>query len=167
MVPSTGLSLIRAKWGRLKAVNRWGIPHDLENEIRDRDSRPRFATEIRDRDVACVYCGTALLESVPRGSSRKQVATWEHIINDATIVTIWNIARCCNSCNASKGTKELRRWLATDYCTLKGITAESVAAVVKYHLASMDDDAEAGKKDGENCLIQVPVPFIADTMSVD
>jgi len=154
MVPSTGLSLIRAKWGRLKAVNRWGIPHDLEKEI-------------RDRDVACVYCGTALLKSVPRGSSRKQVATWEHIINDATIVTIWNIARCCNSCNASKGTKELRRWLATDYCTLKGITAESVAAVVKYHLASMDDDEEAGKKDGENCLIQVPVPFIADTMSVD
>jgi hypothetical protein len=46
MVPSTGLSLIRAKWGRLKAVNRWGIPHDLENEIRDRDSRPRFATEM-------------------------------------------------------------------------------------------------------------------------
>jgi hypothetical protein len=114
-----------------------------------------------------VYCGTALLESVPRGSSRKQIATWEHIINDATIVTIWNIARCCNSCNASKGTKELRRWLATDYCTLKGITAESVAAVVKYHLASMDDDEEAGKKDGENYLIQVPVPFIADTMSVD
>jgi hypothetical protein len=31
----------------------------------------------------------------------------------------------------------------------------------------MDDDEEAGKKDGENYLIQVPVPFIADTMSVD
>ena len=45
-----------------------------------------------------------------------------------------------------QGTKELRRWLATDYCTLKGITAESVAAVVKYHLTSMDDDEEAEEK---------------------
>ena len=116
-------------------MNRWGIPRDLEKLI-------------RDRDIACVYCGTELLEAVPKGSSRTQVATWEHIVYDATIVTIQNIARCCNSCNASKGTKELRKWLDTNYCKLKGITTDSVAPVVRDHLDSMEDDHELGGKPG-------------------
>jgi hypothetical protein len=38
---------------------------------------------------------------------RKAFATWEHIINDACIVTRKNIARCCVSCNSSIGTKKL------------------------------------------------------------
>lgn len=106
-------------------MNRWGIPHELE-------------TMIRARDVLCVYCGVKLLHSAARGSSRKQVATWEHIVNDATIITRRNIARCCNSCNASKGAKELRKWLQTAYCNNKGITPDSVAQVVKDHLASTE-----------------------------
>jgi hypothetical protein len=118
-------------------MNRWGIPHNLKKLI-------------RDRDIACVYCGTELLESVPKGCSRKQVATWEHIVNDASIVTIQNIARCCNSCNASKGTKDLRKWLDTDFCKLKGITSDSVASVVQDHLASRVDDHVAGEKDGKS-----------------
>jgi hypothetical protein len=115
-------------------MNRWRIPRNLEKLI-------------RDRDIACVYCGIELLESVPKGSSRKQVATWEHIINDATIVTVQNIARCCNSCNASKGTKNLRNWLDTNYCKLRGITADSVALVVREHLALTCDDDETGRSD--------------------
>lgn len=116
-------------------MNRWGIPQDLEKLI-------------RDRDITCVYCGTELLESVPKGCSRKQAATWEHIVNDATIVTIQNIARCCNSCNASKGAKNLRKWLDTNYCRGKGITTDSVAPVVQDHLASMEDGPDAARKAG-------------------
>lgn len=55
----------------------------------------------RSRDKNCVYCGIEMLESVSRGSSRKNVATWEHIINDASIVTRENIALCCADCNSS------------------------------------------------------------------
>lgn len=88
-------------------MNRWGIPDHLEKLI-------------RERDVACIYCGSELQESVPRGTSRKLIATWEHIVNDETIVNLQNIARCCNSCNASKGAKDLREWLETNYCKRKG-----------------------------------------------
>jgi hypothetical protein len=73
------------------------------------------------------------------------VATWEHIINDASIVTRENIALCCNSCNASKGAKDLRVWLNSKYCTRKGITPSTVAEVVKNYLvltARLDDNKE-------------------------
>lgn len=107
-------------------MNRWGIPPELEKQI-------------RERDAACVYCGVELLNSVPRGTPRKHVATWEHIVNDASIVTFENIARCCNSCNASKGSKDLLKWLESDYCKRNGITIASVAAVVRDHVTSMAD----------------------------
>jgi hypothetical protein len=35
------------------------------------------------------------------------------------------------SCNASKGAKELRTWLESNYCKCKDITVSSVAEVVK------------------------------------
>ncbi len=54
--------------------NRWRIPTLLEEQV-------------RARDKACVYCRVEMLQSAPRGSPRKTVATWEHIINDATIIT--------------------------------------------------------------------------------
>jgi len=59
------------------------------------------------------------------------MATWEHIVNDAGIVTRDNIARCCFACNASKGTKDLRVWLKSEYCRSHGITEDSVADVVR------------------------------------
>ena len=99
-------------------MNRWGIPPWLEKEV-------------RERDTECVYCRTPMLESPPADGSRKSVATWEHIINDASIVTRDNIARCCASCNASKGTKKLADWLESDYCDRRGITRDTVADVVK------------------------------------
>lgn len=99
-------------------MNRWNIPEWLEREV-------------RKRDKTCVYCGAHMVEKVPRGCSRKAAVTWEHIINDETIITRENIALCCAACNSSKGTKKLSDWMNSDYCRRKGITRDSVAQVIK------------------------------------
>jgi 5-methylcytosine-specific restriction endonuclease McrA len=99
-------------------MNSWGIPEWLEEEV-------------RARDRACVYCRSKMIERVPRGGSRKLAATWEHIVNDARIVTRENIARCCSACNSSKGTKKLSEWMESDYCRRRGINKNTVADVVK------------------------------------
>ena len=104
-------------------MNRWRIPDWLEREV-------------RKRDTDCVYCRAPLLETPPADRSRKSVATWEHIINDARIVTRENIARCCASCNSSKGTKALSDWIDSAYCKQRGINAATVADVVKVALVS-------------------------------
>jgi hypothetical protein len=98
--------------------NRWGIPAWLEKEI-------------LERDKVCVYCGVQMVDKSPRGGSRRIVATWEHIINDASIVTRENIARCCAACNSSKGSKDLGNWLQSNYCKINGIKADTVAKVVR------------------------------------
>lgn len=99
-------------------MNRWGIPKSLEQEIK-----------ARDKD--CVYCGVHLIEAVPLGSPRKAMATWEHIINDASIVTPENIVRCCAACNSSKGTKALSDWMRSDYCKKNSINKHTVALIVR------------------------------------
>lgn len=99
-------------------MNRWNIPKWLEEEV-------------KMRDKTCVYCGVELLEVIPSRGSRKNMATWEHIINDASIVTRENIARCCAGCNSSKGTKRLSDWMHSTYCKKKGIGEHLVAQVVK------------------------------------
>ncbi|MDD4294155.1 MAG: HNH endonuclease [Candidatus Omnitrophica bacterium] len=84
--------------------------------------------EILVRDRVCVYC------SVKFGLSkeaRKTNPTWEHIINDAKIITRENIARCCVACNSSKETKKLSDWFKSSYCKRKGINANTVAGVIK------------------------------------
>lgn len=65
-------------------MNNWNIPTWLEKEV-------------RERDIICVYCNTNYSKS-----EKKKTPTWEHIINDDTIITRENIALCCFSCNASK-----------------------------------------------------------------
>ena len=102
-------------------MNNWNIPDWLENEVRARDKK-------------CIYCGVKMLEKMPARGPRKTVATWEHIINDETIVTRENIARCCVACNSSKGTKKLSDWLNSSYCRNHGITKDTVAEVVKQAL---------------------------------
>lgn len=101
-------------------MNRWKISEELEREILARDLR-------------CVYCGLEFTLSSP---SRKMRPSWEHIINDQKIVTLENIARCCISCNASKGAKLLSDWLESNYCKKRSITKDTVAPVVKMALAS-------------------------------
>jgi hypothetical protein len=103
-------------------MNSWNIPDSLEREIRARDKK-------------CVYCRIEMLQKVPRGSPRNAVATWEHIINDARIVTRENIALCCCACNASKGQKALVDWLQSTYCVQRGIGEGIVAQTVKDALA--------------------------------
>ena len=96
-------------------ANKWGIPQDVEDFVRKRDEK-------------CVYCG---IEFSINDNSRKNKASWEHIVNDIRINGTDNIALCCVSCNASKGSKLLEDWLQSDYCKKKNITALNVAEVVK------------------------------------
>jgi len=100
-------------------VNRWNIPDWLENEVIQRDTH-------------CVYCGIKF-QSTPQ--SRRRSPSWEHIVNDVRLVSADNIARCCIACNASKGQKDVGDWLKSNYCSIRGITATSVAEVVKRALA--------------------------------
>ncbi len=110
-------------------MNSWGIPDWLE-------------AEVKERDKACVYCGIQMIDRMPPSGLRKDVATWEHIINDASIVTRENIARCCVTCNSSKGTKNLSDWMRSSYCKKLGINKDTVAEVVKKALkAERETDA--------------------------
>ena len=99
-------------------MNQWNIPERLE-------------VEVKARDKACVYCGVKMLDQMTSHGSRKSVATWEHIINDARIVTRENIARCCVACNSSKGTKLLADWMQSIYCKKHVISKDTVAEVVR------------------------------------
>jgi hypothetical protein len=105
---------------RRNAMNRWNIPDRLEREV-------------IERDRCCVYCG---VDFTAQSASRRDRPSWEHIINDARIITRENIARCCVGCNASKGTKNLVKWLDSRYCKSRGITRKSVASVVRSALGS-------------------------------
>jgi hypothetical protein len=96
-------------------MNRWNIPEALEREI-------------IERDRCCVYCGIGFGPSDGLSAAKP---TWEHIVNDSKIVNRANIARCCVSCNASKGTKDLADWLESDYCNRHGISQNTLAEVVK------------------------------------
>lgn len=99
-------------------ANRWGIPREIEELV-------------KKRDLSCVYCGVSFNNNA---DSYKTKPTWEHIINDIRLNGPENIALCCVSCNASKGSKELRVWLLSKYCLKKGITKESVSLVVAKQL---------------------------------
>jgi len=94
-------------------MNRWNIPAWLEQEI-------------VLRDTACVYCGIAF--------GAKNRPSWEHIVNDETIITRENIALCCRACNSSKGVKLLAVWLESDYCKRRRINRRTVAQIVKQAL---------------------------------
>jgi 5-methylcytosine-specific restriction endonuclease McrA len=96
-------------------ANKWNIPPWLE-------------AEVRARDTVCVYCGNDF--SSPE-ISPKSAPSWEHIINDATIITRDNIALCCRGCNASKGQKRVSDWLTSPYCQDRRISVETVALVVR------------------------------------
>ena len=108
-------------------MNRWRIPDWL-------------AREVVARDRHCVYCGVELVDESP---DRRVRPSWEHIINDAGIVSRENIARCCISCNASKGAKPLVLWLGSSYWVRWGISPTTVAAVVRAALRNNSDATDA------------------------
>jgi hypothetical protein len=99
-------------------ANRWRISKEVENIV-------------LARDLSCVYCSIKFIDSDQNKKTRK---TWEHIINDIRINGSDNIALCCGSCNASKGSKKLAEWLKSKYCETNNINKDSVALVVKEHL---------------------------------
>ena len=96
-------------------MNRWNIPKWLEDLV-------------IERDRVCVYCR---VDFAQRTSDRRAKPSWEHIVNDAKIITLQNIARCCVGCNASKGAKNISVWFQSEYCTTRGIGPNSVAQVVR------------------------------------
>ncbi len=100
-------------------MNRWNIPAWLEQEV-------------VERDRSCVYCGIVFADGF---APRRARPSWEHIVNDALLVTRENIALCCIGCNASKGAKDLAVWLESKYCKSRGITGLTVAPVVQAALA--------------------------------
>jgi hypothetical protein len=102
-------------------MNRWNIPDWLEREVIERDRN-------------CVYCGISFAAS-SSPSPRRARPSWEHIVNDARLVTRQNIVLCCIGCNASKGAKDLAAWLESKYCKSRGINEFTVASVVQAALA--------------------------------
>ncbi len=96
-------------------ANNWNIPEWLEKEV-------------RERDKTCVYCR---VEFTPAKVAKKTAVSWEHIINDAKIITRENIALCCCGCNASKGTKKLSEWLQSKYCMERNINQDTVSPIIK------------------------------------
>lgn len=116
-------------------MNRWNIPAWLEQHV-------------IERDRWCVYCNVSFdTDAATRGKR----PSWEHIINDARIITPENIARCCVSCNASKGSKDLAVWIESSYCVSRGITVASVAPVIRNALLRARDgqiDPGLGFDDG-------------------
>ena len=99
-------------------VNKWDIPDWLERKV-------------RNRDKFCVYCKVRLKEH-PYGHK----ATFEHIDNNG-LPTEDNIAMCCFSCNASKGTEKLLDWLGSPHCKRKKINEKTVARIVKKYISSI------------------------------
>jgi hypothetical protein len=97
-------------------MNKWGIPPEIEIKVIERDKK-------------CVYCLCDFSTSI-----RKQKASWEHIINDIRITDFENIARCCISCNASKGNKSLADWLNSKYCKSRNINLQTVAEIIRVHV---------------------------------
>jgi 5-methylcytosine-specific restriction endonuclease McrA len=107
-------------------MKNWGIPESLQQKV-------------RARDRSCVYCRVTFSSSK---SDRKRNPTWEHFDNDRwddVFIMRFNVARCCNSCNASKGTKPLRQWLTSSYCIERNINQNTVARVVKRFLRMFPD----------------------------
>ena len=104
---------------------RWNIPDWLESEV-------------VARDRSCVYCR---VDFSVASTERRAKPSWEHIINDARIVTRENIVLCCVGCNASKGAKTLSVWLQSKHCFDRGITRSSVASIVRAALDSAESMA--------------------------
>ncbi len=101
-------------------MNRWKIPEWLE-------------AEVIKRDTSCVYCGVVFRADA---TERRRKPSWEHIVNDARIITRENIALCCIGCNASKGAKDLSVWLSSGYCKERSITVETIADVARRALVT-------------------------------
>jgi hypothetical protein len=98
-------------------MNKWNIPDWLEKEV-------------RARDEVCVFCKVKFTKSKKK---KKHNASWEHIINDTSIINRYNIVLCCSGCNSSKGVKSLQEWFKSDYCKNKNINLNTVSDIIREH----------------------------------
>ena len=97
----------------IRTAARWKIPRAL-------------AIEVILRDVRCIYCRLIFEDQI---GARTTCPSWEHIVNDQLLTSSENIGLCCVGCNASKGTKPLKKWLESKYCGARGITSQSMADI--------------------------------------
>lgn len=97
----------------LQTARPWSIPQDIAKQV------------IR-RDLVCIYCRQPFVG--PDGEMRRRVS-WEHIVNDLSLITLSNIALSCHGCNSSKSELSLGKWLESDYCQSRSITRETIAPV--------------------------------------
>ena len=111
----------------IRTASRWNIPRDLALAVITRDDR-------------CIYCRRVFGGSL---RSRADCPSWEHIVNDESLVSAENIALSCVGCNASKGTKPLEKWLKSRYCEERGITSNSIAAVALNALGEVATETTA------------------------
>ena len=105
----------------IRTARRWNIPRAL-------------AEAALARDQQCVYCRRPFEDL---GGQKSGWPSWEHIVNDVTVVIEENIVLCCLGCNASKGVKSLEKWLQSKYCSEREITARSMASVAQTSFAKV------------------------------
>ena len=89
-------------------MNNYNIPVQIESRLHELYKN-------------CVYCGKTFTKD----------ATIEHIDNDVGNISLKNIVLCCRSCNSSKGNKNLKDWLNSEYCSINNISYNTVADVIK------------------------------------
>lgn len=109
----------------------FGIPGDIE-------------AEIRARDALCVYCRAEMKEHSGAKGTPPDKATLEHLSFDGPFY--WkgglkreDIVMCCGRCNASRGKKRLADWFRSSYCIKRGIGGSTVAEPVKDFLRRHPD----------------------------
>ena len=121
------MRLDRASIMQGMAKNRYGLPEeDLDH--------------IRDRDRACVYCHKTM---IPAGSDgpRTDWATIEHLNHEPPWDNPRTVAICCWSCNSSRGNLFLGDWFETAYCRTRGIDETTVAKPVRDYLKDLADQS--------------------------
>ncbi len=115
-------------------TNKFGIPEEVEQEIRTRDRR-------------CVYCYKVMVKWSIRNT--KDDATIEHLREEGPfywkshpkadpnkVLKKEDLVICCRSCNSSRGKKSLDEWFNSSYC-IDGkvkISKNTVALPVKNFL---------------------------------
>ena len=119
----------------IRTAARWQIDRNL-------------AVEVLAHDVRCVYCSREFSFAGLRAS----FPSWEHIVNDLTIVNARNIALCCVGCNASKGRKALEAWLESAYCKERGITLSTMAPIATKALTEVRGAVIDFGREGERAL---------------
>lgn len=106
-------------------ANNWNIPDEIEQKA-------------RERDKFCVYCHIELKEYPQSKGMFTDQATIEHMDNTGLdnngLPSEENIAICCGSCNASRGTKNLLDWFESPYCKKKNINKKTVAEIIKQYI---------------------------------